>query len=140
MMTLGLALMIISLFEVYQKGLTFDYEYDFGSTTYLQMKFVNEYVLPKQRKAITLVSRNEPLPIFCQICKTEPAKYICEIHMYNGGFFCKKCSKKHAKECEDFEDYAKMPVVNSPRMGTCAYDGGSIDKKRDGVYKPSKTS
>jgi hypothetical protein len=27
-----------------------------------------------------------------------------------------------------------MPVVNSPRMGVCAYMGGSIDKQRDGVY------
>jgi hypothetical protein len=26
-------------------------------------------------------------------------------------------------------------VVNSPRMGVCGYEGGSIDVKRDGVLK-----
>lgn len=124
-----------SLSKVYQKGLQMMYEYDFGSTTYFEVKFVGEYELPTQRRKITLVSRNEPLPILCQICKEQPAEQICAVHMYEGGFFCKKCARKHKKECEDFEDYAKMPVVNSPRMGMCDYDGGSIDKKRDGVYK-----
>jgi hypothetical protein len=48
--------------------------------------------------------------------------------------FCEKCAKKHAKECEDFADgYTVMPVVNSPRMGVCAYEGGCIDTERDGV-------
>ena len=50
-------------------------------------------------------------------------------------FYCKDCQKKHAKVCPDFKDYAAMPVVNSPRMGVCGYDGGRIDKKRDGVFK-----
>jgi hypothetical protein len=48
--------------------------------------------------------------------------------------FCDKCAEKHAKKCEDFADYASMPVVNSPRMGVCGYEGGSIDTERDGVY------
>lgn len=48
--------------------------------------------------------------------------------------FCKKCAKQHVKTCSDFADYAAMPVVNSPRMGVCAYDGGSIDKKRDSIF------
>jgi len=34
-----------------------------------------------------------------------------------------------------YADYAAMPVVNSPRMGVCAYEGGTIDRERDGVYK-----
>jgi hypothetical protein len=27
-----------------------------------------------------------------------------------------------------------MPIVNSPRMGVCGYEGGTIDKERDGIY------
>ncbi|HDR51364.1 MAG TPA: hypothetical protein ENN90_07050 [Mariniphaga anaerophila] len=50
-------------------------------------------------------------------------------------FFCETCSEKHAEECEDFADYAEMPVVNSPRMGECGYDGGTIDLERDGPFK-----
>jgi hypothetical protein len=56
--------------------------------------------------------------------------------MYQGySFFCEKCAAKHEDTCSDFQDYANMPVVNSPRMGVCGYEGGSIDKERDGVYK-----
>ena len=40
-------------------------------------------------------------------------------------------------ECSDFDDYASMPVVNSPRMGVCGYEGGSIDLERD-TYKAPK--
>jgi hypothetical protein len=70
----------------------------------------------------------------CDECEKEIATQICIVHTWNGdGFFCNKCAKKHAKECSDFEDYAAMPIVNSPRMGVCAYNGGRIDTERDGV-------
>ncbi|WP_338793507.1 hypothetical protein [Bernardetia sp. MNP-M8] len=131
------------LSDIYEKGLIMDYEYDFGSTTYLKVKFVNEYILPKQKKKIKLISRNEPLPIVCTMCKKEYAREICLVDIdydYKDGYFCKKCSKEHAKECEDFDDYAKTKIVNSPRAGICGYDGGSIDKKRDGYYKPKTIS
>jgi hypothetical protein len=39
------------------------------------------------------------------------------------------------KKCSDFDDYAAMPIVNSPRAGVCGYTGGTIDKERDGAYK-----
>jgi hypothetical protein len=48
--------------------------------------------------------------------------------------FCNECAKKHAKKCDDFAEYAAMPVVNSPRMGVCGYEGGRIDTERDGVF------
>jgi hypothetical protein len=48
--------------------------------------------------------------------------------------FCDKCAEKHAKKCADFEDYASLPIVNSPRMGVCGYMGGTIDTERDGVF------
>lgn len=46
-----------------------------------------------------------------------------------------KSEEKHTEECEDFNDYAQMPVVNSPRMGECGYDGGTIDLERDKPYR-----
>ena len=45
-----------------------------------------------------------------------------------------KCAKKHKKTCSDFSDF-EMPIVNSPRMGVCAYSGGSIDTKGDGPWQ-----
>ncbi len=117
--------------DVLTKDLVLEYEYDFGSSTYLTLKALEVYPV-KASKKIVLLSRNEPLHIYCGSCKKEPAVTICSV---DGGCFCNKCAKKHAKECEDFADYAAMPVVNSPRMGVCGYEGGTIDTERDGVYR-----
>ena len=117
------------------KGLALDYEYDFGSTTSLTITAMEQYPM-KAVQDIVLLSRNEPLQIMCSGCGKVPATQICTVCAWDGGgVFCNKCAKKHAKECEDFADYASMPVVNSPRMGVCAYEGGTIDNERDGVYK-----
>jgi hypothetical protein len=117
------------------KGMKIDYEYDFGSTTSLQLTVLQEYPV-KADESIVLLSRNEPLEIICDICRKEPATVICSVCAgEDESAFCKKCAKQHAQTCSDFAEYAAMPVVNSPRMGVCAYSGGGIDKKRDSVYK-----
>jgi hypothetical protein len=119
--------------NVFHKDLKLEYEYDFGSSTYLQLIVVEEYPVKAEEK-IVLLSRNEPIEWLCDKCGKAPATQICSVHVWDGeSKFCDKCAKKHAKECEDFADYASMPVVNSPRMGVCAYEGGVIDQERDGV-------
>ena len=125
-------MMSSSTTDIFAKGLKLKYQYDFGSTTELCLTVVDEYsaAVPE---GIILLSRNEPLEIICEICHSEPAAVICSV-CYDPNAFCKKCAKKHAKTCEDFADYSAMPVVNSPRMGVCAYDGGTIDKQRDGIF------
>ncbi|MDL2313013.1 hypothetical protein LJC68_09080 [Bacteroidales bacterium OttesenSCG-928-B11] len=121
--------------KVFHKDLKLEYECDFGSTTALQLTVVEEFSIKADANTV-LLSRNEPLEILCGSCKKEPATEMCIAHGWDeSSLFCPKCAKKHAKECEDFEDYAAMPVVNSPRMGVCGYGGGAIDKERDGVYK-----
>lgn len=114
------------------KGMKLKYEYDFGSTTELLLTVVDMFNV-KSPENITLLSRNEPLEIMCDDCGSEPASQICTA-CYEENFFCKKCAKKHAQTCEDFADYSAMPVVNSPRMGVCGYEGGTIDKNRDGIF------
>jgi len=113
--------------EVFYKDLKLGYEYDFGSTTELKLTILEEYSV-KADNDIVLLSRNEPLKWKCGLCKEEPATQICIV---DDEMFCDKCAKEHAKECEDFEDYASMPVVNSPRRGVCGYEGGTIDIERD---------
>ena len=121
--------------KVFKKGVKLDYEYDFGSTTELDVQVVNEYQID-MKDNVLLLSRNEPLPILCHICNEKPAEVICSVCVYvSESMFCKKCAKTHKKSCGDFADYSKMSVVNSPRMGTCAYEGGAIDRQRDGVWK-----
>ncbi len=110
------------------------YRYDMGSTTELEIAIKGSYHLAVAD--IILLSRNEPLPIICETCKKEPAKYICIAHSYDeASLFCETCAGTHEKTCEDFDDYAKLPVVNSPRFGVCAYEGGTIDIERDGIYQ-----
>ena len=116
------------------KNMKIDYEYDFGSTTELQITVVDEYPI-KADNGIVLLFRNGPLEMLCEICNKEPATLICSVCTGNEqNTFCKKCAKQHAKTCSDFADYAAMPVVNSPRMGVCAYEGGIIDEQRDGPF------
>ena len=121
--------------DVFYKALALEYEYDFGSSTYLTITVIAEYP-NKADKKIVLLSRNEPLRIMCSVCGKAPAIQMCTSCMYQKeANFCVKCAKKHEKECDDFTDYASMPVVNSPRWGVCGYEGGSIDVERDGPFK-----
>jgi hypothetical protein len=56
----------------------------------------------------------------CMECD-EPAKWLCSQCMMEGedsGLLCAKHLKTHPHD-----DYEPLPVVNSPRMGMCGYDG-----------------
>jgi len=105
-----------------KKGMKLNYEYDFGSTTYLEITVINEYSINDNNK-ITLLSRNEPLELLCDICKKESARVICLMWHDNETMFCGSCSDIHAEKCSDFDDYSKANIVNSPRMGVCGYTG-----------------
>ena len=67
---------------------------------------------------------------YCKDCKAE---FVQKSTARFPKKYCEKCKKKPEKTCED-ADYSMMSVVNSPRMGECGYEGGSIDTERDGVY------
>ena len=125
--------------EVLEKGLVLEYEYDFGSTTDLSITVIDEYPI-KADKKVVLLSRNEPLEIMCSICGKAPATQVCSVCIWDAedALFCDKCAKKHARKCEDFADSAVLPVVNSPRMGVCTYEGGAIDTERDEVFIPKE--
>lgn len=121
--------------DVFTPRIKIYHDYDFGTTTRVFLKAMKHYQLD-MKVNIVLLSRNEPLKFMCASCKKEPAVNLCSVCNWDEyAFFCEKCSEKHAKKCEDFNDYAAMPVVNSPRMGECGYEGGSIDLERDGVYQ-----
>ncbi len=124
--------------DLLEKGLTLDYQYDFGSTTYLEINVLNEYLIQTEEE-ILLLSRNEPLKILCDLCKKEPAQVMCSVWHHEGSTFCNSCKDIHAKQCSDFADYAEVSIVNSPRVGVCGYEAGTIDTERDGVWKRDAT-
>ncbi len=102
---------------LHAKGLKFDYEYDFGSTTTLTGQVVGAYAASMGRNAVRLLARNNPLPWECAECHA-PATQVCTNCMYEDAddVFC----EVHATSHPCGEDYL-LPVVNSPRMGVCGY-------------------
>ncbi|KAA1243739.1 hypothetical protein [Aquimarina sp. RZ0] len=117
--------------NVFSKGLKLMYEYDFGSTTKLEIVVIGAYKV-KAPEAIVLLSRNEPLALSCTSCAKEPANQTCTQCSYEEeAMFCEKCAEEHSESCADFEEYASIPIVNSPRIGVCGYEGGRIDLERD---------
>lgn len=119
---------------VFEEKLTLAYEYDFGSTTALDITVVAEYAVKADEK-LMLLSRNEPLAIMCTSCGVQPALESCTVCSYSEPHdFCESCAEEHSDNCEDFQDYAALPIVNSPRTGVCAYMGGELDVERDGAF------
>ena len=111
--------MNVKLSRVLHVGDSFHYEYDFGSTTYLTVKTVSERMGRPHGKGIEILAQNEPPPIRCDECGQEIATQICMECSWSGkGWLCEQCSKTH--QCD--EDMF-LPVVNSPRVGVCAYTG-----------------
>ncbi len=121
--------------EVFEPKVKILHNYDYGTTTTVQLRSGKLFELNLKEKLV-LLSRNEPLKQMCAVCKIKPAVHICTVCQYErDAFFCEACSAIHAQTCSDFEDYSRMQVVNSPRMGECGYEGGSIDIERDGAYR-----
>lgn len=108
--------MDVKILEIFKEGLSFEYEYDFGSTTDLKLKVVSERE-GKISGKLRLLARNNPPKWTCTKCDAA-AKVIHLEKMWEdeNPFFC----KKHAR---NWEDYPYLPVVNSPRMGVCGYTG-----------------
>lgn len=111
----------IPLSSVLKVGDTFHHEYDFGSTTHLQLKIVAEREgHASKRDPITIMARNDPPEIVCCTCGEKPAEYICPECVYEPGqgWYCEECAEEH-----DYGLEYMLPVVNSPRVGVCGYTG-----------------
>lgn len=101
--------------RILEPGLSFKHEYDFGTTTELKLKVIGERMgIPSSDKRKTrLLARNYAPAFHCRICGA-PAVLI---YVYD---------YPYAPYCEDHYPEGPeegMPIVNSPRMGECGYDG-----------------
>ena len=99
-------------------GQTCSYEYDYGTTTELKLKVISEREVEAKGKAIQVLARNTPPLILCNVCG-KPATEVCAQCIYDDeGWLCDDCAEEH--ECGE---EMLLPVVNSPRVGMCAYTG-----------------
>jgi hypothetical protein len=106
------------LYDVLSPGLTFEHEYDFGTPTVLKLKVVAQRERVGGLTDIVVLARNDPPPIVCEACG-QPATRVCSQCLWNApAWFCDKCAGDHECGEEMF-----LPVVNSPRVGTCGYSG-----------------
>lgn len=105
--------------SVMESGLHINYVYDFGSTTELQIKVIDELLLDDLKETIILLARNNPPEIKCDKCGKKATQVCCQCIEDDEGWLCDDCAKDH--ECGE---EMMLPVVNSPRVGVCAYSGG----------------
>lgn len=110
--------MRVRLDKIFSPGQVCSYEYDYGTTTELKLKVVSEREVEAKGKAIQVLARNVPPVILCEECG-KPATSVCSQCIFDEkGWLCDDCGEHH--ECG--EDML-LPVVNSPRVGMCAYTG-----------------
>jgi len=127
--------MNISMADILAHKDKFYHEYDFGTTTSLSLKVVTicEAIMAR---VVRLLARNYPPKIPCQSCGA-PAVRVCAVCLWEGeAWFCERCAENH--DCENSGD-TFLPVVNSPRVGMCGYEGSAEDRPRGGwVYVGGK--
>jgi len=113
--------MDVRIGEVFSGGLEAHYEYDFGSTTDLDLKVLWERDGRLNKKGITVLSRNEPIGFKCAACGQLAESVCTECGCEKDASYCRACAEKH--ECGE---EMLLPVVNSPRMGVCGYVGVDV--------------
>lgn len=111
--------MNVELGHVAKVGTKLGYEYDFGSTTTLELKVLSEREGSLTEEPITILAKNRLPKILCENCQENLATQICSECFYEGeAWLCEDCAATH--ECGE---EILLPVVNSPRTGVCGYTG-----------------
>lgn len=104
--------------SVLSEGVKFTHEYDFGSTTRLAGQMIG--LVRGGRNKVEVLARNDAIRWTCN-CE-RPAMALC---MHCGALVCDACMLENPEcsACDSIWEECALPVVNSPRMGVCGYDG-----------------
>jgi hypothetical protein len=107
----------VPLGKVLKVSQKFSHEYDFGSTTYLDLKVMSERegIVQDEDDPVKIMARNVSPTILCQVCGQPATKVASGYFDVESNAYCDKCA-------DGDEDL--LPVVNSPRVGVCGYTGG----------------
>jgi hypothetical protein len=118
--------MHIELREVINEGVKFCHEYDYGTTTELDLRVISAWTdeIDNGQGGVEIIARNELPREDCVDCG-KPAELICTMCMYPyPAFLCKTCSRKHDCQQDGISmEEMMLPLVNSPRVGMCGYEG-----------------
>lgn len=113
----------LKIADVFQTDAELTHLYDFGTTSETLIKPVGTRTgKPPTKNPIALMARSLLPEVGCMSCD-EPAKWLCmecQIDYDESGFLCAQHVKKHPHK----KNYGPpFPLVNSPRLGMCGYDG-----------------
>jgi hypothetical protein len=100
------------------QGAEFYHQYDFGSTTHLVLRVAGERWGLTDGKTIVVMARNDPPALSCVSCGKAATRVCTQCSWETEGWLCDECALEH--ECGE---ELQLPIVNSPRVGVCAYSG-----------------
>jgi hypothetical protein len=107
--------------RAFDVGTELTHIYDFGTSSETLVKAVDvRQGKPLTARPVYLMVRNTMPVVECTECD-QTAQWLCMecvIETEESGLLCEKHFKKHPHK-----NYGPLPVVNSPRMGMCGYDG-----------------
>jgi hypothetical protein len=108
--------------DVFAPDVELTHIYDFGTSSETLIEYLDTREgKPLSKHPIFLMARNLAPEFPCQECG-EPGSWLCLECAYEGeasGVLCDEHAEDHPHD-----DYGPpMPIVNSPRVGMCGYDG-----------------
>ncbi len=112
--------------RILSQGMQFSHQYDFGTTTELTLRVLSQGDTSKGPSGIRVLARNDPPAIPCFKCGATAAQICTECAWDGEGFYCSECAALHTIQSPSCVEMF-LPVVNSPRMGECAYTGPEDD-------------
>jgi hypothetical protein len=107
----------IRLGKLLSPGQKLSYEYDFGSTTSLEIRVLAERE-GAVAEPIAVLARNNPLVTVCVGCGQAATMSCIECAYEDAASLCDACATVHVCGEEML-----LPIVNSPRNGICGYTG-----------------
>jgi len=108
--------------EIFEPGIELTHIYDFGTSSETLIKVVGTREgKPTTRHPIALMARNSLPEAQCMECQ-QPAAWLCFECLFEDDVWGTLCDE-HA-QTHPHEDYGEpVPLVNSPRLGMCGYNG-----------------
>ena len=107
------------MYKAVEPGVEFTHEYDYGSTTDLVLRVFGAHEAALADAGVRILARNTPPDLRCVECGKQAT--IVEAG-WNGinpdRCFCEPCGL-----AKIVEEGMRLPIVNSPRVGVCAYCG-----------------
>lgn len=112
--------------DVFQRGAPVTHTYDFGDSSYTQVTLVTTREgVPTTRWPIALMVRNRLPEAPCAKCG-EPATHLCLACLQGSDGVATFCAE-HRKQHRHAHWPSPVPLVNSPRLGMCGYEGPAHD-------------